>query len=446
MIKQIYDSTIFDNDLESVGLDDYIITTYYFENSVEKDDFIDHLAMIQRAGLLGATGSWGDVKGETKEVREKLCYKIIGYYEIPSDYENVKKAVVQIAYPMGAFTDNIPSMMQSPFGNILMFPGKCKVLGINFPKNVVNKFKGPKFGIEGIRNLVGESKRPLILTIAKPKMGLTPKEMAEQAYKSAIGGSDLFKDDESLTETWNCTFIDRIKYVTEAVNKAQEKTGRKMIYLITVTDEINRVIDKAYKAIAGGVGGVLLCCSAGWSILRVLAENKDLNLPILFHLTTSSLYLERMTYSVFNKISRLCGADMLMIPPFWGTLPVTTLEDEIRTAQLLKSDFYHIKASFPMPNGGIHPGIVPALTKQFGLDVIYGSGSGTHGHPDGIIEGVKAYREMFDLIVEGKEINQKTIDTKKALKKAVDKWGIFERPVTPYDGLFTKWSRPKLNN
>ena len=274
MIKQIYDSTIFDNDLESIGLDDYLIVTYYFENFVEQGEFIDHLAMIQRAGLLGATGSWGDVKGETKEIRERLCYKIIGYFEIPSPSENTKKAVVQIAFPIGAFTHNIPNMMQSPFGNILMFPGKCKVLGINFPKNLVKEFKGPKYGIKGIRKLINKEDRPLLLSICKPKMGLTAKQIAEQAYESALGGADLYKDDESLTETWNCGFDDRIKYITEALKKAEEKTGKKTLYFITITDEVDRVLDKARKALDGGVEGVLLCCSANWSVLRVLAEKK----------------------------------------------------------------------------------------------------------------------------------------------------------------------------
>ena len=150
-----------------------------------------------------------------------------------------------------------------------------------------------------------------------------------------------------------------------------------------------------------------------------------------------------MTYSVFCKISRLCGADILIIPPYWGVLPVTTFEDELRTVQIMKSKFYDIRPSFPMMDGGIHPGIVPALTSQYGFDVIYAAGSGTHGHPDGTKEGCRAFREMFDLIVEGKEINQKTISENKALVKAIDKWGLFKRPITPFDGLFNKWSVPK---
>lgn len=445
MIKQTYDSTIFDNDLESVGLDDHVIVTYYFENSVEPGEFLDHLAVIQRAGLLGATGSWGDIKGESKEVREKLCFKIIGYFELPSQLENTKRAVVQLAYPSGAFTHNIPNMLQSPFGNILMYPGKCRILGINFPKNLVKEFKGPKYGIEGIRKLINVEKRPLLLSICKPKMGLTAKEEAKQAYESALGGADLYKDDEALTETWNCSFDDRVKFVTEALKKAEEKTGKKTLYLISITDEVDKILDKARKALDGGVEGVLLCCSANWSILRVLAEKNDLNLPILFHLTTSSLYLERMTYSVFCKISRLCGADIQIIAPYWGTLPVTTFEDELRTAQILKAPFFDIKPSFPMMDGGVYPGLVPAITSQYGLDVIYATGSGVHGHPDGTAEGCKAFREIFDLILEGKEINEEAIVGNKALKKAIDKWGLFKRPFTPFDGLYNKWSAPKLS-
>ncbi|MCL5986024.1 MAG: RuBisCO large subunit C-terminal-like domain-containing protein [Actinobacteria bacterium] len=443
MFKQIYDSTIFDNDLESIGLDDHLIVTYYFENSVQPGEFMDHLAMIQRAGLLGATGSWADVKGESKEVREKLCFKIIGYFELPSQSENSKNAVVQIAYPIGAFTHNIPNMLQSPFGNVLMFPGRCRVLGINFPKNLVKEYKGPKFGIDGVRRLVGEQKGPLLLSICKPKMGLTAKQMAEQAYQSALGGANLYKDDEALTETWNCSFDDRIKYITEALGRANEKTGKKTLYLISITDEVDRVLEKASRALEGGVEGVLLCCSVNWSILRVLAENKDLNSVILYHLTTVSLYLERMTYSVFCKISRLCGADIQIIAPYWGTLPVTSFEDELRTVNIMKSPFYDIKPSFPMMDGGIYPGLVPALTSQYGLDMIYATGSGVHGHPDGTAEGCRAFIEIFDLIMEGKDINEKTLSQNKALARAIDKWGLFKRPLTPFDGLYNKWSAPK---
>ena len=96
-----------------------------------------------------------------------------------------------------------------------------------------------------------------------------------------------------------------------------------------------------------------------------------------------------------------------------------------------------------MMDGGVYPGLIPALTSQYGLDVIYAAGSGIHGHPDGTSEGCRAFREIFELIMEGKELNAKNINEKKALKKAIEKWGIFERPITPFDGLYNKWSTPQ---
>ena len=93
--------------------------------------------------------------------------------------------------------------------------------------------------------------------------------------------------------------------------------------------------------------------------------------------------------------------------------------------------------------GGVYPGLVPTLTSQYGLDVIYAAGSGIHGHPDGTTEGCKAFREMFDLIVDGKEIDKEATSATKALSKAIDTWGLFKRPMTPFDGLYNKWSIPK---
>ena len=97
-----------------------------------------------------------------------------------------------------------------------------------------------------------------------------------------------------------------------------------------------------------------------------------------------------------------------------------------------------------MMDGGVYPGMVPELTGQYGLDVIYATGSGVHWHPEGTRNGCKAFREVFELMVEGKEVNKDTLDDNKALKKAIEKWGLLKRPLTPFDGLYNKWSRPKL--
>ncbi|MCG2788739.1 MAG: hypothetical protein L6405_02160 [Actinomycetia bacterium] len=68
------DPVIFNNELESLDLEKYFIVTFYFENSRESGEFIDHLAMIQRVVLLGSTGAWVDLKNENDEVKERICF------------------------------------------------------------------------------------------------------------------------------------------------------------------------------------------------------------------------------------------------------------------------------------------------------------------------------------------------------------------------------------
>ena len=410
-----------------------------FENRMPEGEFIDHLAMVQRAGLLGATGAWVDLKSESQEVRQRLCFKIIGYYELPHE-GNVRRAVVQFAHPIDAFAPdpasiNIPAMMQSPFGNVLMFPGKCKVLGINFPPAMTRQFTGPRFGIKGIRKAVKVQDRPLLMTIGKPKMGMTPEQVGKQIYEAAVGGSDLYKDDEAFLETWNCSFDDRLDAGLEAIERARAKTGRDILYFITVTDEVDRIMDKARRAVDKGANALLLCCSAGWSALRVMARAEDIKVPILYHITTSSLYLERMSFTVFNKVSRLCGADILIIPPCWGTLPLTTMEDEIRSVQVLQAPMHDIRRTFPMVGGGVYPGLVPSMVKQYGADIVFEAGSGVHGHPKGTRVGCEAFIETFDAVMAGVPL-EKAAQNKPNLKAAVDKWGVFRRPVMAFDGLY----------
>lgn len=69
--------------------------------------------------------------------------------------------------------------------------------------------------------------RPLIGTIVKPKLGLTPKEQSDVAYKTWIGGIDLVKDDENLTSMNFSRFEERVSRVLELKDRAEEETGEK---------------------------------------------------------------------------------------------------------------------------------------------------------------------------------------------------------------------------
>ena len=99
---------------------------------------------------------------------------------------------------------NIPQLLSIVAGNLfgLRRVQNARLLDVRLPRKYVMGFKGPKFGVDGIREIVGttECRRPHIGTIIKPKLGLSPKRTAEVGYEAALGGVDFIKDDETLQQ------------------------------------------------------------------------------------------------------------------------------------------------------------------------------------------------------------------------------------------------------
>ena len=154
----------------------HIVATYYLSDRLPGVDFIDHFALIESIALEGSTGTWEKVEEDTEEVREKLSGKLVGYFEIPSDDEFRKSAVVQLAFPINAWDDNVPMMLLSIAGNCFAYSQDMRLLDVFIPEDLLKNFKGPKFGVPGIRKLLGVKDRPLSLHIIKPKMGMTPEQ------------------------------------------------------------------------------------------------------------------------------------------------------------------------------------------------------------------------------------------------------------------------------
>ena len=71
----------------------------------------------------------------------------------------------------------MPNILSSVAGNVFGLKAlkNLRLLDIEFPKQLLASFKGPAFGIAGIRKLLKIPKRPLVGTIIKPKLGLKPK-------------------------------------------------------------------------------------------------------------------------------------------------------------------------------------------------------------------------------------------------------------------------------
>ncbi len=432
MVKELYDPHMFNYMWESLDEDRFVVGTYYIEDRRPEWDFVDHLAQVQRLALEGSTATWMEIKEETPEVRERLTSKVLGYYEVPAP-KGTKKAVVQLAFPIAAWEENVnvPMMLLSVSGNIFAFCDKVRLLDVYIPKCVAAKFNGPKFGIEGVRDILGVYDRPLILQIIKPKMGMTPEETAAQVYQSALGGADLCKDDEMCSELANCPFDARLEAVLKALEKAEQETGEKTLYMVSITDEVSRVREKALRAVQAGATGLLMAYPVGLSALKVVADDPEISAPILWHVSHMLGMLPTMSFTVLAKLARLCGADMMLTPSLWSSLQVCSVEEELRTSQTLRAPFYNIKRTWPMPAAGMYPGLVEALIQEHGSDFIVPAGGGMLGHPMGYKAGAMAWRQAIAAVLSGISL-QEAAQKHPELRVAAETWGIRERPKSPW--------------
>ncbi len=438
-MEATYDPLVFNSEYESVHKEKFIIATYYVEHKAE-GEILDHLNVIQPMLLQGSTGTWQKIPEDTAKIRELFTPKVIGYYPVPTESENHKKAIVNMALHTESFSHNFPMLLIAIAGNILFFPGVIKLVGIHFPKSFCQEFTGPKFGISGIRKLLGVPERPFVLTIIKPKMGMTPQETAEQAYKAAIGGSDMVKDDEMCSETFNCSFKDRVRMVSQALKRAYEENGQKTLYFVSITDRPSKMKHKAKLAIEMGAGGLLVGFTAGYSVIRDLAKDSDINVPILMHPTSVASQTSVFRFPVICKLARLAGADLVLNATRWATLPFVSLEDGVRANQILQAPMYHINPSLSAPSGGMHPGLVPELVKECGPDIFIPAGGGIHGHPKGTTAGAKAMRQAIEATMREISLEEasKAPDNRE-LKDAVEKFGIFHRPTTRWFRTVSEW-------
>ena len=377
-----------------------------------------------------SVGTWTDISTINKKTQQRITPKVY--------YIDEKNKRCRIAYPLELFElGNVSEILSSVGGNI--YGMKC-VSGllwedIKIPKKMLDSFMGPQFGIHEIRKYLGVYNRPLVGTIVKPKVGLNPKEHAQVAYNSWIGGCDVVKDDENLTSQPFNNFYKRIEETVKLMKKAEKETGEKKVYLANCTAPVDEMVKRIkWVEKCGGNYIMLDILTLGWSALQKARETT--NLPIHAHRAGHAMF-DRLPYhgmsmEVIAQLARMIGVDTLHIGTAYGKMTgskdeVLHIEDEIghkateQTKKNLSQKWYNIKPVLAVASGGVHPGMVDKIIKFMGKDVVIQAGGGISGHPDGTIAGARAMRQAVDASM--KKISLKEYArTHEELRRALEKW------------------------
>lgn len=386
--------------------DDYVIATY---QAKVKTSNIEKLAMAIADEQ--TTGTWIKVGADSMEKTRRFGSRLVALYEVPDigcDYQSDEPPmyIIQIAYPMANFSTSMSALMTILFGNISA-SGMIRLIDVAFPKKFIAQFQGPKFGVQGMRDVLGVPERPLLNAMIKPNIGWTPDEGADLFYKACKGGVDVIKDDElMLADSAFCPLVERVTKFMAAERRVFEETGEHSLYAVNVSDETAKVRDNAYRVLeAGGNCLMVNVYTTGFDTLKMLADDPNINVPILAHVNFAGT-MAAPTYTgisaplLVGKITRLAGGDFQINGHPFGKFPVS-YKMFYRSFKFFTQPWWNIKPMMYACSGGTTQLAVEKIIKAVGTDVMLAAGGGVHGHPDGSEAGAKSMRQAIDAAMAG---------------------------------------------
>lgn len=305
---------------------------------------------------------------------------------------------VSIRYPIEAAGRELTQLLNVLFGNVALQPD-VRLERIDLPPTLLAHYRGPRFGIAGLRRHLHLPERPLLCTALKP-MGLSPTQLADLAYRLAVGGIDLIKDDHGLADQPFCRFEERLSRCSEAIARSNQETGQRSLYLPNVTAPSDEIAERADLAARLGAGGLLICPGlTGLDSMHRLADDDRLALPILSHPAfigglglgpTSGLAKGLL----FGTLARLAGADGSIFPSFGGRFTFSA-KHCLEIAAAAREPIDGLRPAWPVPAGGMQLDRVPALRRFYGQDTILLIGGDLHAGPD-----LNARCQAFRALVE----------------------------------------------
>jgi len=306
-----------------------------------------------------------------------------------------------ISYANEIVAGELTQFLNVVFGNSSIKPG-IRVEHLDLPESLLRGFKGPRFGREGLRSLLRIPERPLLSTAIKP-MGLSSSELADLAYRFSLGGMDIIKDDHGLTDQSCSPFEERVKRCAAAVEQGNRETGGRSIYVANITAPHREVLNRARIAKNAGAGGLMVAPGLiGFDLMRELADDDTLSLPILTHPAMQGSFVTNSIGGIshgvmFGQLARLAGADATIFPNFGGRFSFSRNECK-EIAAGASAPMGQLKSIFPAPGGGMSLNNVPDMLETYGRDLIFLIGGGLFKHGPDLVKNCHYFRTMVERI------------------------------------------------
>jgi ribulose-bisphosphate carboxylase large chain len=402
-------------DQTGLDMDQYVIFDYYFETVADPEDAAACLCQEQ------STAQWKRV-GIDEDLRERFGAKVIDLkvedirgeasYPLPgTEAKSVYVCRVKIAHPHCNFGPRLPNLLTAACGEGAFYTpsiATIKLMNIDFPDSFLQHFDGPKFGVDGLRDMLQVYDRPLFFGVVKPNIGLHPEAFAELAYEGWLGGLDIAKDDEMLGDVDCSPLHERAAQVGKARLRCEKETGEKKIYLANITDEVERLLELHDVAVERGANALMVNgMTTGLSAVRML--RKHTRVPLVGHFDfiapLSHISFFGVRSSVITKLQRLAGFDAIIFPGFGDRMKTTDTEVLLDVEECLRP-LGRLKRSLPVPAGSQWAGSTGELygkLQTFDFGIV--PGRAVFGHPMGPRAGATSLRQGWEAVLAGQTLD-----------------------------------------
>jgi len=196
-----------------------------------------------------------------------------------------------LSYPLNVFDRSPGQLLAVLFGEISLLTGfgRPHFHDLRIPDTVYGWFGGPRYGAEWLMNLFGADDT-LLMAIAKPSLGMTPKTLRDTIKTVTRGGFHVLKDDEMMGDLTTCPLDERLAIAREC-----------RAYVPCVHEPLPEALPTDHPVLinASVIG------------LPSLVRFRH---PIIAHLALQGIFRDSFSPRLWATIHRLFGCDAYMTP------------------------------------------------------------------------------------------------------------------------------------
>jgi ribulose-bisphosphate carboxylase large chain len=365
-----------------------------------------------------SSGTFVAVPGETPELKERHGARIerldvleeTGQPSLPGAEAGpvYHRCALELSWPLDNLGPSLPNLVATVAGNLfeLQQVSGLRILDIELPAAFGDAYPGPLHGIAGTRRLAGVEGRPLIGTIVKPSVGLSPEATAELVDALCAGGIDFIKDDELQSDGPHCPFDARVRAVMAVIERHADRLGRKPMVAFNLTGELDQMRRRHDLVLEHG-GTCVMASLNSVGLVGMVELRRHATLPIHAHRNGWG-YLSRhpllgWSYPAWSKLWRLAGADHMHVNGLRNKFCEPD-ESVIASARSLLTPMLESKPCVVMPvfsSGQSALQAVDTYRALGSLDLIFAAGGGIMAHPGGIEAGVASLRQAWEAAAAG---------------------------------------------